>query len=285
MTKLNVEKPVLSVLIPAYEYAAGVSRLLDLMGPYDENVEYLISDDSTTTEVEDIFNNLQVGNLRYVRNVPALGAVANWNSLLEAASGEFVMLVHHDEYAIQNNFFSKLAQILVDKRGQKTDVFMLELRLSRSGTPYSYKLAPDKIREFLFLRYPRFLLKRNFVGPTATLVMRRKILPTFDVSLRWLVDVDFYLKVIFVANKTEVLKNMPIFSEVGRTDSITATLGSNIPSISEAEAKELNTSHCNYLNNQHAFLENLFLDTLWFISKTFFTTRILKRVIEKSTSK
>ena len=93
--------PWLSLLIPAYDFPAGVDRILDsVAAAADERIECLVGDDSTTPEVERRVRAhaaFASGRVAYVRNVPARGAVTNWNEMITRASGEYLLFMHHDE--------------------------------------------------------------------------------------------------------------------------------------------------------------------------------------------
>ena len=80
--------PVLSILIPAYNYADGVRRIVQpLLSEGRTDIEIVVHDDSTDDRVEAAIAELAAFHsyLRYTRNVPAKGAVGNWNGLLQNA--------------------------------------------------------------------------------------------------------------------------------------------------------------------------------------------------------
>jgi len=118
----------LSILIPAYGYAEGVERILSglRVDPPDE-LEIIISDNSRDEQVSQLvadFSSHYQGKLRYIRNHPGLGAIANWNFLLELASGEYVLLLHHDEYPLGENFARRALGRL--STASEIDVFVME---------------------------------------------------------------------------------------------------------------------------------------------------------------
>src|SRR5216684_1976955 len=74
--------PVVSILIPAYNYVAGVVRILrPLLAERRRDLEILVHDDSNNDLVECAVAEMKAEHpyLYYVRNSPRRGAVDNWN--------------------------------------------------------------------------------------------------------------------------------------------------------------------------------------------------------------
>src|SRR6266446_10026845 len=93
-------RPLLSILIPTYDYPEGVVRILRCLTPrLQDDVEIIISDDSPTSAVaESVAPFLDAcDKIKYTHNARALGPCANWNALLERAAGEYCLLLHHDD--------------------------------------------------------------------------------------------------------------------------------------------------------------------------------------------
>ncbi len=227
--------PVLSVLVPAYNYAAGVERILARRGQSAGRVEYIVHDDSTDDAVATAVAARGGTDVIYRRNAAPGNAIANWNGLLERAQGKFVLLVHHDEFPSRTGMFEALADHLGDAGAAEADVYLLGLRRLRRNWPVSDKLVPDVMRAWLLRHVPHYLARRNFVGPSATFVIRRALCPRFDESLRWLVDVDFYLRALQRAGRVQALGQFGIVSEIDRRQSITQSLGPELAALRQRE--------------------------------------------------
>lgn len=227
----------LSILIPAYGYAEGVGRILgSLCIELLDELEIIISDDSRDDEVSrvvSVFIDRYQGKLRYRRNRPGLGAVPNWNSLLEQASGEYVLLLHHDEYPLGDGFTRRVLELLDSAPG--VDVFVLECVLRSFDGKDVRPHMPGMIRKLVLKYFPAYLFRRNVVGPASCLVVRRALYPKFDDRLRWLVDVDAYLRLRNATARWFVCKDLKIGSTLGRKDSITATMKEGLK---EVDARE-----------------------------------------------
>jgi glycosyltransferase involved in cell wall biosynthesis len=233
--------PVLSVLVPAYNYVSGIDRIVSRRRDGCHQVEYVIHDDSSDDATAALLASGDHDNVSYNRNTGPGNAIANWNGLLERANGQYVVLVHHDEFPSRMALFEDLAEHLGSLDGNGADVYLLGLRRLGRNRPWTNKLVPDLLRIWLLRLCPNYLIKRNFIGPSATFVVRRAICPRYDEGLKWLVDVDFYLKTLRRSDTVAGLSAYGIVSEIDRRDSITHSLAPDIAVIRARETAILKT--------------------------------------------
>lgn len=232
---MNTSRPLLSILIPAYQYVEGIHRILTHLRLFDDS-ELIIFDDSPNDEVElavACWSKATGAKVSYKHNQPASGAVANWNALLDAARGEFCLLLHHDEFPIGDHFVRDLVATL--RKYPDTDVVVLDCVLVSPNTGRNRRHLPTWLRVLVLNHFPQYLYRRNVIGPTAALVVRRSMYPRFDAGLQWLVDVDVYVRLLRVAKHLRLCPNIQIGSMLERSDSITARLGSSIPKMAQEE--------------------------------------------------
>lgn len=229
--------PLLSVLIPAYRYPTGVRRILAALGPsVPPGLELVISDDSPDDSVQrevESWRERTGGSCRYRRNCPALGAVSNWNTLLEEASGEYCWLLHHDEYPLGANFLPSLLGLLSGAAAQ--DVVLLDCILFDPADRRIRRHVAQWLRAHIARKHPGYLLRRNVIGPVSALVVRRRLFPRFDIRLKWLVDVDAYVALFAGKPTLWAGPGLQLGSILGRRDSITAGLGQRVRQIAEEE--------------------------------------------------
>lgn len=235
----------LSILIPAYDYAEGVRLILSSLSvnPTDE-LEIIISDDSSDELVSQVvkeFTPRYLGKLCYIRNRPSLGAIANWNSLLQRAKGEYILLLHHDEYPLGERFVQQALDLLCTARD--VDVFVMECILESSAKTYVRPHLPAMIKMLVFMYFPTYFFRRNVVGPTSCLIVRRKVYPRFDERLRWLVDVDAYYRLRLATERWCVSEELKIGSILGRNDSITASIKDDLKDLDARERAYLRQKH------------------------------------------
>ena len=234
--------PLLSILIPAYCYPEGVGRLLRGIGHFDpELIEILVGDDSPDSRVEAVVKAAGRQGVHYVRNVPPLGAPANWNALILKASGEFCLMLHHDEFPLSADFLARLLGRLTDSMAH--DVLLLDCVLVDTRTGWNRRHLPFTLRMAIVSHAPSYILRRNAVGPVSVLVIRRSLYPKFDPRLKWLVDADLYLRLFSRGPTVVACPEIAVGTELGRNESITVQLSSRLKAITADEHSYLYHKH------------------------------------------
>jgi glycosyltransferase involved in cell wall biosynthesis len=234
-----IEKPKLSILIPAYNYSGGIDSILEKFSYVNSDpIEIIIYDDSTTNEVHDVvYKWISFGlSISYKRNILKKGPIGNWNSLLNAAKGEYCILMHHDELPQNPNFVSDLILYLADNR---FDVLVLRCQLinARKSFTLSRTHMPIFFQKFVMNFCSSYLFLHNVLGPTSVLVVRREFYPKFDSKLKWLVDVDLYFRLRAATQEWYWNEKLAIGSILNRSDSITKKIRKNLTTIIRSEQK------------------------------------------------
>ena len=232
-----------SVLIPAYNYAAGIARVLETFNDPAAIFEIIIFDDSSTLDVrrtvdavpDDSRNIIYQNNIELYGN--PMGAPSNWNALMDAARGEYVILMHHDEYPYDSSFYDKVAEAIACN--PHADIFLLGLQLTDPNTNPLPIHAPYWIRYLTSTRFPGYLFRRNVIGPTASLIIRRAVAPRFSIHLIWLIDVEFYFNLFSSNHNVIACPNILIGSVQGEHESITKLLSEDIDRIERQEMQHL----------------------------------------------
>lgn len=243
-------KPLLSILIPSFEYPEGIARILTILADSPspiEDVEVVVSDDSTTQRVSDAVNPFfgRLHALKYTRNTPALGAAANWNALIERATGEYCLILHHDDLPSSPTFLQGLLDDLV--RAQFPDVLVLDCLIVNDATGNNTLNAPRWIRSLVALHMPGYLFCRNLVGPPSVVVAKRAIYPKFDQNLKWLIDVDAYCRLFSSATTIHFSEETRVGSIPKRTGSITAELMPSLGALRLHELRHLRTMYPHHI--------------------------------------
>jgi len=236
--------PNLSVLIPAYNFAEGVLRIVSpLLSEGRSDIEILIHDDSCNARVEAAIQELIESNacLRYVRNSPALGAVYNWNSLLQNAQGKYVILIHHDDFPLSETFASDLLGEL--ERQDWPDALILSCLTYDVGNKKIRPCVCNFIRACIGRHFPTYLLRRNVIGSPSMLVVRRELFDGYDVGLKWLVDVEAYVRFLTKQKRRLAFSTMMMASSTGMPDAISSTIKSDVKEIADAELAYLEAKY------------------------------------------
>ncbi|HEY5994803.1 MAG TPA: glycosyltransferase [Gallionellaceae bacterium] len=238
----RVDTPWLSLLIPAYEHAPGVLRILDrLLASGCKGVECLIGDDSRTDIVEQAVRSHRLfadGMVSYWRNRQPLGAVANWNDLLSRAQGNYILFMHHDECPEQDNFFGNLLQ-LIQRQGYP-DVLLLEcMHPTLAGRRLRHHV-PLLLRQVMMSWSPKHLLRHNTLGSPSVVVVRRSHCQAFNSALKWLVDVEWMVRLLSPsATRIEFARDLAVVSLPNKAISITSSLKGKISGLRKREALQI----------------------------------------------
>ncbi len=185
---------LISVCIPAYKNILFLRRLLDSIAIQDfRDFEAVITDDSPDEEIKALCE-AYAGQfpIRYFRNGRALGSPENWNEAVRKARGEWIKIMHDDDwFAGKDSLAEYAAAVRANPEASFVfsayrDVFLDE------GRDREMFLPAGKYKAFL--KNKSVLFARNIIGaPSVTLYKR---LPTveFDPKVKWVVDIDFYIR-------------------------------------------------------------------------------------------
>lgn len=222
-----------SIVIPAYNNLELLKSALEsvFIQNYD-NYEIIIVDDSQGNEIDNYIEQLGVARIRYYHNSPSKGAVLNWNYGLSLSTGNAIIVLHHDEAFINNDYLKRISQLL-----NVYDAIVSNKKvLTPSGVKRDHVYTWYK-RLAITFAYPIFSL--NVIGPCACICCKKEICTTFDDRMHWLVDVDWYFRLLKKAKKTKYLKSLEILSHHGHQDQITKNINvSQMRSADEDIVKE-----------------------------------------------
>ena len=146
------KRPKVSICIPAYNNEAEVRRLLSSIAAQTmQDVEIILTDDSTNGEIEALVEKIRSGNgagaeaadthwtapcmrhLRYVHNEKPLGHIFNWNKALSLAEGEYIKIMFSDDWFTRADSLEKLTALL-DEDPQASLAFCGTRQVSKKRT-------------------------------------------------------------------------------------------------------------------------------------------------------
>jgi glycosyltransferase involved in cell wall biosynthesis len=188
------EKPLISVCIPAYKNIEFLRRLLDSIAIQTfHDFEVVVTDDSPGSAINELCGAYN-GRfpIRYFRNARPLGSPENWNEAIRRSEGKWIKIMHDDDWFAGENSLSEFAQAIGDHPEANfifsayRDIFLDEDR--------SRPMYLPRVRYKAFLRNKTILFGRNIVGPPSVVLYRRLPPVPFDPTVKWLVDIDFYIR-------------------------------------------------------------------------------------------
>lgn len=184
----------ISICIPAYKRVEFLQRLLDSIAIQTfQDFEVVVTDDSPDLAVKTLCERYQGSfPLFYFRNETTLGTPENWNEAVRKAQGEWIKIMHDDDWFAGGNSLWEYARA-IDRHPEASfifsayrDIFLDEGRSREMHLPgYRYRA---------FLRNPTVLFARNIIGPPSVVLYKRLPALSFDPTVKWVVDIDFYIR-------------------------------------------------------------------------------------------
>jgi glycosyltransferase involved in cell wall biosynthesis len=190
--------PKISILIPTYNNKESFLRAFNsvLMQDY-QDYEIIITDDSTTDAIEQVVKNLECPKVKYFKNQIRLGAPENWNECLRKASGEYIKILHHDDWFATKDAVEKFVK-LMDKNPDSIFGFSKGVNF-KIKTGQKQHRHNEKYVDMLKKDFSE-LIANNRIGAPSVTVFRNGTGTFFDKKLKWLVDVDFYINLLIKNN-------------------------------------------------------------------------------------
>src|SRR5688500_12792749 len=95
-----MKQPFISICIPAYKRVEFLKRLLDSIVIQEfRDMEVIVTDDSPGHEIEALCALYEtLFTIRYFKNPISLGTPENWNESIRRANGQWIKLVHDDDW-------------------------------------------------------------------------------------------------------------------------------------------------------------------------------------------
>ena len=206
-----INLPLVSICIPAYKNITFLERLLkSLLAQTFSNFEVIISDDSPDDSVKNFIGQYNVKlTIAYFKNTPSLGTPANWNFAMNQAKGDFIKLIHDDDWLASPDAL----QLMVDALANNKQVDFLfgafnnvDVETNTVETVFAKKNRIDLIK-----KNPLHLFRKNIIGPPSVIMHRRSFSFNYDEKLKWVVDFEAYISVL--KQKTQFIYiNQPLIN-------------------------------------------------------------------------
>ncbi|WP_169749169.1 glycosyltransferase family 2 protein [Flavihumibacter petaseus] len=191
----NATGPYISICIPAFQRAGYLTRLLESIAIQDyRHFEVVISDDSRDDTVAALAAEWSAKfPVRYLRNQPSLGTPSNWNAAIGNASGDWIKLMHDDDW------FSRpdALRIFAEATSQGNHFIFSDYinRFEKAGD-HIEKVPLTGTWKKRILAEPMTLLAYNVIGPPSVTMVHRSITEQYDERLKWRVDMEYYVRLL-----------------------------------------------------------------------------------------
>ncbi len=187
-------QPFISICIPAYKRTLYLTRLLNSIEVQSyKNFEVVVTDDSDDEQVADLCKTFASSfTLHYYKNPLQLGAAANWNQCLGLGSSEWLKIMHDDDWFATNDSLAKFAE------ATKKDIkFIWSNYFARNeNTQKVFTKNESEAKVLDSIKNPFLLFGDNVVGPPTTVLIHKSVPVKYDVSMVWLVDIDYFINAL-----------------------------------------------------------------------------------------
>lgn len=193
--------PLISICIPAYKNVNYLKRLLDSIAIQSfRNYEVVVTDDSPDDDVSDFIRSFEgIESLRYARNSVALGTPDNWNAAIRLAKGEWIKLMHDDDW-FQSPESLNIFVNEISKSHEAVFIYSAYSNVLLSNGART-DIRASQFRRLMLRNNPATLASKNIIGPPSAILYKRDEL-FYDKRLKWLVDIDFYIR--FLNNRRAI---------------------------------------------------------------------------------
>jgi glycosyltransferase involved in cell wall biosynthesis len=184
----------ISICVPAYKRTAYLKRLLDSIAQQTyRDFEVVVTDDSPDESVKNLCSEYQNSFvLHYFKNETSLGTPANWNHGISKAKGEWIKLIHDDDWFVSEKSLEEFAAATIHGKKFIFSAYQNKLEGSSETQPKSFPPARGRA----IIQNPLLLLAENIIGPPSVTLVHRSIAQQYDTNMKWRVDIDFYIRVL-----------------------------------------------------------------------------------------
>lgn len=190
-----MNKPFISICIPSYKRVEHLINLLDSIAIQNfRDFEVVLTDDSPTDEVKAIcLKYVDKLPLHYFKNESTLGTPENWNESIRKASGEWIKIMHDDDWFSNADSLESFA--IAARENSDAFIFSSFINFQFSDNT-SQQVSPSSFRLRKLKQDPVILLSRNCIGVPSVTMYKKEMGIQYDPTMKWLVDIDFYIRLL-----------------------------------------------------------------------------------------
>lgn len=189
-------KPKVSICIPTYRQVDFLRQtLFSIKEQKFTDYEIIVSDDSPDDAVKSLLSEFNFGKkLHYFFNETPLGSPANWNAATRRGNGEYIKILHHDDKFAHPDALGEFVNML--DTNQNADFGFCASSVEDFKTKLKRENRPTADQLQMLSSVPEKLFLGNFIGAPSATICRRKSLIDYDNRMMWLVDIDFYIRIL-----------------------------------------------------------------------------------------
>lgn len=187
--------PKVSICVPAYGNPEGIRRLLASIKEQDfTDYEVILTDDSPDDSVRAAALGAGMEGLHYHKNETRLGATGNWNEAVRRAKGEYIKMMHHDDWFSRPDSLGCFVKLLDDApKAALAFCGSWQVTLGQPADRFARCISDEN--EAMIREDWRNLFLGNYIGaPSATIY--RKNDQEYEPKLTWVMDMEYYMRLL-----------------------------------------------------------------------------------------
>lgn len=252
--------PFISICIPAYQRVKFLDRLLQsITNQQFKDFEIIVTDDSPDDSVLLLCRQyLDSLPITYHKNEAALGTPANWNKAISLAKGDWIKLMHDDDWFAGPD---SLQQFAAFAKTHQEDFIFSAFTNKFEHSEKEVTSYPGSFRLYQLKKQPASILSKNIIGHPSTTLHRNDGKCMYDEKLKWLVDIEMYIRRARINRLTYISKPLVM---LGMSDSQVTAQVKNDPAVEIPE-------HLYFLNKMGvSILKNILaFDYFWRFIRNF----------------
>jgi len=198
--------PAISVVMPTFNDGEYLREAIDsILGQTFSDFEFIIVNDGSSDNTEDIINSYNDDRIRYLKNEKNLGNSVTRNIGMNAASGKYIAIMDSDDISVSDRLALQFEYL--EKHPEIGILGGAKIFFENHSWFYRYyPTYPEYIKSFLFFKNP--------VGQP-TVMLRREIIIKYnlfyDPQYENGEDFDFWYRAALKEVRIANLKNVLIF--------------------------------------------------------------------------
>lgn len=198
--------PLISICIPAYKNPEFLRRLLNsIYTQLYKNYEVVITDDTPDDSLKPVVDQFkEILPLKYIKNKVPLGTPENWNFAISKAKGEWIKLMHNDDWFVSNESLSLFADVAINN--PKAEFIFSGYFEMQNNTVIRKEYVISNTDEILLKKSPINLFKTNFIGSPSTTLIKNDRKEWYDKKIKWVVDFEYYIRRLKEGNFVAIKK-------------------------------------------------------------------------------
>ncbi|MBS1743714.1 MAG: glycosyltransferase family 2 protein [Bacteroidetes bacterium] len=190
--------PLISICIPVYKNLQYFKILMDSITIQDfRDFEVIVTDDSPEAGIEELLlEYVNLFSVRYTKNTPPKGSPANWNEAIRLAKGQWIKIMHDDDWFADSNSLQRFADAA--KENNNCDFIFSGYKNYKGGVCYRTFIPGAAVQRKL--NNPLHLIAVNYIGHPSTTLIKNNQQHWFDEKTKWVVDIEFYIRCLQQTN-------------------------------------------------------------------------------------